>query len=81
MSTEDAIAEPLLVEDVGRVRILTFNRPRRANAFDAALYLAAATALDVATSDDGVSAVVLTGAGSSFSAGTDLVEMANTVAA
>jgi enoyl-CoA hydratase/carnithine racemase len=70
-------AEPvLLTADVGRVRVLTFNRPHQANSFNAALYLAAATALRDAAADEGVGAVVLTGSGKSFSAGTDLNEMA-----
>lgn len=77
-SPGDAAApEPvLLTANAGRVRVLTFNRPRRANAFNAALYLAAASELNAAAADDGVGAVVLTGSGTSFSAGTDLTEMA-----
>ncbi|WP_307874288.1 enoyl-CoA hydratase-related protein [Frankia sp. AgW1.1] len=68
--------EVLLTSTVGRVRLLTLNRPRQANAFSSALYLATADALIEAATDDGVGALVLTGAGRSFSAGTDLVEMA-----
>jgi enoyl-CoA hydratase/carnithine racemase len=70
----------LIVSDVGRVRVLTFNRPERANAFNSALYLAAAEALGEAAADAGVGAVVLTGAGKTFSAGTDLIEMASVAA-
>ncbi|OHV41589.1 MULTISPECIES: enoyl-CoA hydratase/isomerase family protein [Pseudofrankia] len=66
----------LLTSTTGRVRLLTLNRPRQANAFSSALYLAAAEALRAAAADDGIGAVVLTGAGKYFSAGTDLVEMA-----
>ncbi|OHV56535.1 crotonase [Pseudofrankia sp. BMG5.36] len=74
----------LLTSTTGRVRLLTLNRPRQANAFSSGLYLAAAEALRAAAVDDAIGAVVLTGAGKYFSAGTDLVEMAaqaSTVAA
>ncbi|GAA3384137.1 enoyl-CoA hydratase/isomerase family protein [Cryptosporangium minutisporangium] len=62
-------------EDSGRVRVLTFHRPSRANAFDSALYRSAAEALRAADADPTIGAVVLTGAGRSFTAGTDLAEM------
>jgi enoyl-CoA hydratase/carnithine racemase len=62
--------------DAGAVRVVTFTRPEALNAFDTALYLAAAGALDDARADDQVRVVVLTGEGRSFSAGQDLKEMA-----
>lgn len=64
------------VEDTGAVRLIAFNRPAVRNAFDFALYRAAATAIDDAAADDAVRAVVLTGRGAAFSAGQDLAEMA-----
>ncbi|MBW8487368.1 enoyl-CoA hydratase/isomerase family protein [Actinomadura parmotrematis] len=67
---------PLGITDEGAVRLLTFRRPERANAFDDALYRDLAAALDAAAGDGSVSAVVLTGEGRTFSAGTDLEEMA-----
>ena len=69
----------LLVEDRDRVRLLTFNRPDRANAFNEELYHASADALRAAAADDAVGAIVFTGAGKAFCAGTDLLEMAETV--
>jgi enoyl-CoA hydratase/carnithine racemase len=63
-------------EDHGRVRLLTFNRPQAANAFDRALYVALEDALRRADKDDAIAAVVLTGKGKHFSSGTDLHEMA-----
>ena len=69
----------LLTEDRDRVRLLTFNRPDRANAFNEELYHAAADALRTARADDDVAVVVFTGAGKAFCAGTDLIEMAETV--
>jgi enoyl-CoA hydratase/carnithine racemase len=71
----------VLTDDTGRVRVLTFNRPTRANAFDGALYRSAADALTVADADPAIGAVVVTGAGRSFTAGTDLAEMAQTTGA
>src|SRR4249920_2160566 len=69
----------LTSEDRDRVRLLTFNRPDRANAFNEELYHAAADALRAAATDDDVAVVVFTGAGKAFCAGTDLLEMAAAV--
>jgi enoyl-CoA hydratase/carnithine racemase len=63
------------VEDRGAVRIVTFDRPEARNAFDVAMYRAAADALTAARDDIAVHVVVLTGAGTAFSAGQDLNEM------
>ncbi len=74
-SGSSAEAEPvLLVEDVGPVRLLTLNRPRSLNALNAALMDALMDALDEAARDDGVSVLVLRGAGRAFCAGYDLEE-------
>jgi enoyl-CoA hydratase/carnithine racemase len=73
------MTDVLLTTDRDRVRLVTFNRPERANAFNETLYHAAADALRAAATDDDVAVVVLTGAGKAFSAGTDLHEMAETV--
>jgi enoyl-CoA hydratase/carnithine racemase len=66
----------LRVDDTGRVRLLTLDRPEALNAFNEALYDAVTEALIAAQEDDGVAVVVLTGAGRAFCAGTDLLEMA-----
>jgi enoyl-CoA hydratase/carnithine racemase len=66
----------VLVADSEGVRTVTFNRPEARNAFNRALYEATTDALRDARSDSGVLVVVLTGAGSAFSAGQDLKEMA-----
>jgi enoyl-CoA hydratase/carnithine racemase len=69
--------QPLvLIEDAAGVRTLTLNRPRQLNAFNQSLCTALAGALLAAQVDDEVRVVVLTGAGRSFSAGTDLYELA-----
>lgn len=66
----------LEITDRGRVRTLTLNRPDALNAFNEALYDATADALLEAAEDPAVAVVVITGAGRAFSAGTDLLEMA-----
>src|SRR3954454_17756224 len=73
------LQDMLKVENRDCARLLTFNRPDRANAFNEDLYHAAADALRAAATDDDVAVVVFTGAGKAFCAGTDLLEMAETV--
>lgn len=67
----------LLIEDVGRVRRLTMNRPKALNALDSALIEAMSAALADAAQDDAVSVLVLRGAGRAFCAGYDLNEDAS----
>ena len=62
--------------DAHGVATLTLNRPDRHNAFDDALIAAVTDALEGLASRPDVRAVVLTGAGRSFSAGADLGWMA-----
>jgi enoyl-CoA hydratase/carnithine racemase len=62
----------LLVTNQGHVRTLTLHRPERLNAFTAEAYGTLADALISADDDDGVHAIVLTGAGRAFSSGVDL---------
>jgi enoyl-CoA hydratase/carnithine racemase len=64
----------LLIEDRGAVRTLTMNRPEKRNALNNALTEALLEALRQADADDAVNVIVLTGAGSAFSAGADLSE-------
>jgi enoyl-CoA hydratase/carnithine racemase len=66
----------LKISETDRVRIVTLDRPEALNAFSEALYHATADALAEAAADGGVAVVVLTGTGRSFSAGTDIHEMA-----
>jgi len=75
MSTADSGAsEILLVENRGKVRVLTFNRPEKLNALNTALTEALVASLDAADADPSVSVVVLTGAGRAFCAGADTAE-------
>lgn len=66
----------LQITDVDRIRTITLDRPEALNAFNEALYDATTDALIDAASDNAVAVVVITGTGRSFSAGTDVVEMA-----
>ena len=70
-------AAMLRIDDHGRVRVLTLDRPDALNAFNEALYDATTEALIDAAADHRVAVVVLTGTGRAFSAGTDLLEMAS----
>ncbi|MGP0031980.1 MAG: enoyl-CoA hydratase/isomerase family protein [Acidimicrobiales bacterium] len=58
------------------VRVIAFNRPEVRNAFDTDMYRQVTEALVEADGDETVGAAVLTGRGSAFTSGQDLVEMA-----
>ncbi|MFC8304432.1 enoyl-CoA hydratase [Specibacter sp. NPDC057265] len=67
----------ILVEQRGRVGLITLNRPEALNALNDAMgreVLAAAQAFDA---DPGIGALVITGSSRAFAAGADIVEMAN----
>ncbi len=68
------MAEVLLAEDRGAVRILRLNRPDKLNALNTALTQALLDGLEAAERDGAVRAVVLTGEGRAFCAGADLAE-------
>ena len=59
----------------GPVAVLTLNRPPRMNAINRDLLAHLADAVSAARGDDGVRALVITGAGRAFSAGADLDEI------
>lgn len=62
----------VIVTREGPVTTLTLDRPDRRNALDPDLLGALASAIDDVSDEDDVRVVVLTGAGSAFSAGADL---------
>lgn len=68
----EAEEDMLLARREGRVLTLTLNRPERLNALTAALHARLHAALAEAAEDDGVGAVVLTGAGRAFCSGGDM---------
>ncbi len=65
----------LIVERDGHVVTLTMNRPEARNAFGSEMLVRLADAWDLVDQDDGVRAVILTGAGGHFCAGADLKAM------
>ena len=64
--------EHLLYEQDGHVLTITLNRPEALNALSRPLETELHAALDVASADDGVRSIILTGAGRAFSAGYDI---------
>lgn len=71
----DGGADPLLVETANGVKTLTFNDPRRLNAWTAKLMHRLRDELRTSGGDDAVSAVILTGADPYYCAGVDLGAM------
>ncbi|HLF40007.1 MAG TPA: enoyl-CoA hydratase-related protein [Acidimicrobiia bacterium] len=69
----------LFDEPLPRVRRLTLNRPEKRNALNGELRLRLFEALRAADADEGVSVVIIRGAGPCFSAGYDLGERARPV--
>lgn len=66
------MAEPIRIEDSGRIRVLTLDRPQALNALDPTLVLRLHEELDRLVVDNQTRVLVLTGAGRAFCAGADL---------
>jgi enoyl-CoA hydratase/carnithine racemase len=64
--------EQITTEVAERVLTITLNRPERLNAWTATMARELIEAFDRADADDGVGAIILTGAGRGFCAGADL---------
>jgi len=62
----------LLLEHAAGVATLTLNRPEHRNTFNAAMRNDLVAALETLDADDAVRAIVVTGSGSTFSAGADM---------
>ena len=75
MSGTISVEAPVLIEDLGAVRVLTLNRPEVRNAIDIPLRLALRDAVIAGAADPSVRAMVLTGAGPVFCAGGDVSTM------
>lgn len=65
-------SEHIQFTNVGRLRIITINNPKKNNALNKAAYVALTRGLNEAAIDDTVTVVAITGAGSYYSAGNDL---------
>jgi cyclohex-1-ene-1-carboxyl-CoA hydratase len=68
---------PILTETVGRVGVITLNRPQQLNALNDALMDALGAALLAFDGDDGIGAIVVTGGAKAFAAGADIAAMAD----
>lgn len=68
--------QPVVVETVGRVGVITLNRPKQMNALNDALMDALGVALLSFDADDGIGAIVITGNAKAFAAGADIAAMA-----
>jgi methylglutaconyl-CoA hydratase len=66
------MADAILLERRDTTAVLTLNRPQVHNAFDDGLIVETTAALESLANDAGIRALVLTGAGATFSAGADL---------
>lgn len=75
-ATPLAAKSPVQVETIGRVGLITLNRPQQLNALNDALMDALGQALLAFDADDGIGAVVITGGAKAFAAGADIAAMA-----
>jgi enoyl-CoA hydratase/carnithine racemase len=70
------VSDGIRIETVGRVAVLTLDRPDRRNAIDRPTRVAIAAGLERLDADEGVRVAVITGAGTAFCAGVDLKDTA-----
>jgi 2-(1,2-epoxy-1,2-dihydrophenyl)acetyl-CoA isomerase len=70
------VSDTVLLERAGAVAVVTLNRPEQLNALVLEMKTALRAAVEAVRDDDGVRAVVLTGAGRAFCVGQDLREHA-----
>lgn len=75
MASIESSTEELLVEQDGRVLVITFNRPDRLNTISPGMLKELSTVLTAANKEPEVRCIVLTGAGRGFCAGLDLVDI------
>ncbi len=74
------MADHVLCDIKDEIATLTLNRPEKLNAIDYAMADALSGLLDTMATDDGVKAIILTGAGDrAFSAGADIAEFSGSV--
>jgi enoyl-CoA hydratase len=73
----DHLSDTLELTRCGEVLTVTLNRPEHLNAADGSLHTALSQVWGAIATDDSVAAVILTGAGSAFSAGGDFDWMAS----
>ena len=71
------VVSTIIVEKSHGIQIITLNRPKTLNAWNAQMGLEVAASLDDARRDSNVRVVVMTGAGRGFSSGADMELLAN----
>ncbi|WP_158801935.1 MULTISPECIES: enoyl-CoA hydratase [unclassified Acidisoma] len=67
--------ETILVETIGRVALITLNRPKALNALNSQLMKELIAAVSAMDTDNGIGCIVLTGSERAFAAGADIKEM------
>lgn len=67
----------ILIEQTGRVVVVTLNRPEKLNALNSAVMHELVQSLEALDRDPSVGCFVLTGAGRAFAAGADIKELAS----
>ncbi|MBI2761802.1 MAG: enoyl-CoA hydratase/isomerase family protein [Chloroflexi bacterium] len=72
MTTATNTQPHVLFERRGRVGLVTLNRPERLNAWSAEMAATVRSSIEECNADDGIGAVVITGAGRGFCSGADL---------
>ncbi len=75
MSVTEKKFENILVEQTGRVAVVTLHRPKALNALSSAMEKEVVEAVEALDSDPGVGCIVLTGSEKAFAAGADIKEM------
>lgn len=75
-TTDMPVYQTILVEQRGRVGLITLNRPKSLNALSRQLALEVLAALERFDADEQVGAIVITGSPRAFAAGADIAEMA-----
>ncbi len=73
--------DTILVEQRGRVGVITLNRPQALNALNLTLMREVVAAIEAFDTNDGVGAIVVTGSERAFAAGADIREMVGLTAA
>lgn len=77
MSTVMTSPSPILTETVGRVGVITLNRPQQLNALNDALMDALGQALLGFDADEAIGAIVIAGGAKAFATGADIAAMAD----
>ncbi len=67
--------DTILVSTDGAVMTITLNRPDKLNAWTPTMSAEMTAAIEHANADDGIGAIIITGAGRAFCAGADITEI------